>query len=211
MSKVKNQRLEIRLSEDELNALNANAAAQGMSRGRFIVLHCVEELDEFALLKERINKMNERLVVRSIRNTKAVTSDSKKNTERINMRVSKIEKEALKQLAAQYDKSVTDYLIWKALSGDTAIYVADTQPLQATLLELKRQGNNVNQIAAALNDLRAQINSSMFIGSYGEDMKHQINRKLETIEKDCQVVADSHRKALQATQDTLDKLQVGAE
>ena len=65
----------------------------------------------------------------------------------LTIRLTKAEKERIERNAKRAERSVTDYLV--LLSLQTPIHVAeDVKPL---LIELKRIGNNLNQIAAKIN------------------------------------------------------------
>ena len=65
----------------------------------------------------------------------------------LTIRLTKAEKERIERNAKRAERSVTDYLV--LLSLQTPIHVAeDVKPL---LIELKRIGNNLNQITAKIN------------------------------------------------------------
>ena len=65
----------------------------------------------------------------------------------LTIRVTPNEKDAILRKAAQADMTLTDYLVTSAIS--TEIHVAeDTRPL---ITELKRIGNNLNQISTKIN------------------------------------------------------------
>ena len=65
----------------------------------------------------------------------------------LTIRLTKAEKERIERNAKRAERSITDYLV--LLSLETSIHVAeDVKPL---LIELKRIGNNLNQIAAKIN------------------------------------------------------------
>ena len=65
----------------------------------------------------------------------------------LTIRVTPNEKDAILRKAAQADMTLTDYLVASAIS--TEIHVAeDTRPL---ITELKRIGNNLNQISMKIN------------------------------------------------------------
>ena len=74
-------------------------------------------------------------------------SENRKRNQTLTNRVTAGEKDAITQKAAKARKSVTDYIV--ASSQLTQIRVAeDTRPLVA---ELKRIGNNLNQISMKIN------------------------------------------------------------
>lgn len=65
----------------------------------------------------------------------------------LTIRLTKAEKNRIERNAKPARRSITDYLV--LLSLETPIHVAeDVKPL---LIELKRIGNNLNQIAAKIN------------------------------------------------------------
>lgn len=74
-------------------------------------------------------------------------SEKRKRDTTLTIRVTQKEKERIQKNAAKANRNVTDYLV--ALSLETPIHVAeDVKPL---LIELKRIGNNINQITAKIN------------------------------------------------------------
>lgn len=65
----------------------------------------------------------------------------------LTIRLTKVEKERIERNAKRAERSITDYIV--LLSLEMPIHVAeDVKPL---LIELKRIGNNLNQIAAKIN------------------------------------------------------------
>ncbi len=81
-----------------------------------------------------------------------------RKTERVIIRVSPSELTRLKKAAASADLTISEYL--RSLIGEEHLEVLrlelDPSVLASLLLELKRQGNNLNQLA-----LRANRNSSI--------------------------------------------------
>ena len=74
-------------------------------------------------------------------------SENRKRNQTLTIRVTAGEKDAITQKAAKARMSVTDYIV--ASSQLTQIHVAeDTRPL---VTELKRIGNNLNQISTKIN------------------------------------------------------------
>ena len=74
-------------------------------------------------------------------------SENRKRNQTLTIRVTAGEKDAITHKAAKARMSVTDYIV--ASSQLTEIHVAeDTRPLIA---ELKRIGNNLNQISMKIN------------------------------------------------------------
>ena len=75
------------------------------------------------------------------------TADKRRRDTTLTIRVTQKEKERIRKNAAKANRNVTDYLV--ALSLETPIHVAeDIKPL---LIELKRIGNNINQLAAKIH------------------------------------------------------------
>ena len=72
---------------------------------------------------------------------------SKNRTERLQLRVSSEEKEAIAQKAADANMSIADYIV--ALSANQKII--DAKIIAQLILEVRRIGVNVNQIAAVAN------------------------------------------------------------
>ena len=73
--------------------------------------------------------------------------ENRKRNQTLTIRVTAGEKDAITQKAAKARMSVTDYIV--ASSQLTQIHVAeDTRPL---VTELKRIGNNLNQISMKIN------------------------------------------------------------
>ena len=72
---------------------------------------------------------------------------SKNRTERLQLRVSSEEKEAITQKAADANMSISDYIV--ALSEGKK--VIDIRKIAQLILEVRRIGVNVNQIAAVAN------------------------------------------------------------
>ena len=72
---------------------------------------------------------------------------SKNRTERLQLRVSSDEKEAITQKAADANMSIADYIV--ALSANQKII--DAKIIAQLILEVRRIGVNVNQVAAVAN------------------------------------------------------------
>ena len=74
-------------------------------------------------------------------------SENRKRNQTLTIRVTAAEKDAIVRNAAKACMSLTDYIVASSLL--TEIYVAeDTRPL---LTELKRIGNNLNQVSMKIN------------------------------------------------------------
>ena len=72
---------------------------------------------------------------------------SKNRTERLQLRVSSEEKEAIAQKAADANMSIADYIV--ALSANQKII--DAKMIAQLILEIRRVGVNINQVAAVAN------------------------------------------------------------
>lgn len=85
--------------------------------------------------------------------------DNKVRSERISLRVSPYEKETLKRYAEKMNLSLTDYLLFCGLYAselrkpDQSRFVGAREELRKLFVELRAQGRNLNQIAAAANRL----------------------------------------------------------
>ena len=73
--------------------------------------------------------------------------ENRKRNVTLTIRVTSVEKDAILRKVKQADMNLTDYLVTAALS--TQIFVAED--LKPALTELKRIGNNLNQIATKIN------------------------------------------------------------
>ena len=73
--------------------------------------------------------------------------ENRKRSVTLTIRVTPGEKDAILRKAKQADMNLTDYLVTSALS--TQIFVAED--LKPALTELKRIGNNLNQITTRIN------------------------------------------------------------
>lgn len=70
-------------------------------------------------------------------------------------RVSPDVKAQIYTLAEKSNLTFTDYAIWSLINPDKPIYTIDRYVLSDIQVELARQGNNLNQLAHALNMLLA--------------------------------------------------------
>lgn len=69
----------------------------------------------------------------------------------IHFRVPVEVKTCMQTLAEKSNLTLTDYAIWSMMNGNKPVYTIDSNTLMDIQLELARQGNNLNQIAHALN------------------------------------------------------------
>ena len=73
--------------------------------------------------------------------------ENRKRNVTLTIRVTPGEKDAILRKAKQADMNLTDYLVTSALSAQILV----TEDLKPALTELKRIGNNLNQITAKIN------------------------------------------------------------
>lgn len=73
--------------------------------------------------------------------------ENRKRNVTLTIRVTPVEKDAILRKAKQADMNLTDYLVTSALSAQIMV----AEDLKPALTELKRIGNNLNQIATKIN------------------------------------------------------------
>ena len=73
--------------------------------------------------------------------------ENRKRNVTLTIRVTPGEKDAILRKAKQADMSLTDYLVTSALSAQILV----AEDLKPALTELKRIGNNLNQISTKIN------------------------------------------------------------
>ena len=76
---------------------------------------------------------------------------SEQKATQINLRLSESEAKAIRNRAKASGLSLSAYMRQCALSGDAPSPILDIRDLKPLYTELRRCGNNVNQIARALN------------------------------------------------------------
>lgn len=74
-------------------------------------------------------------------------ANNRKRAETLTIRLTKKEKEIIQKKAKKAQLSITDFIV--ATSLRTEIHVAED--IKPVLIELKRIGNNINQIATKIN------------------------------------------------------------
>jgi hypothetical protein len=74
-----------------------------------------------------------------------------KATSKINFRCSQEQHFTLKKLAKQHDLTTTSYILTRTLTPQKLKTLNERQQIIDAIFELKRAGNNVNQIAHAIN------------------------------------------------------------
>lgn len=104
-------------------------------------------------------------------------SENRKRSETLTIRITKSEKAAIVSQAKKARLSLTEYIL--ALSRQLPIYPPpDFSPL---LVELKRIGNNINQIAAKVNSGAAYVPDLRQI----KDQQGKIYDRLLQLAEDC--------------------------
>ena len=103
---------------------------------------------------------------------------SKNRTERIFIRVSPTEKKKIEEKAALVNKSVANYLI--DLSENSK--VIDTKIIPTLILDIRRVGTNINQIAAVANSQK-YINKPLLLNviEYEKEIAGLLRKILEEI------------------------------
>lgn len=86
------------------------------------------------------------------------SADGTKRDKRVTVSLTQGEQSKLREYAAIHGLSVTDFVMLKCVYEDQEFVIVDTESVLDILAQLKtelrRQGNNLNQIAAGLNSLR---------------------------------------------------------
>lgn len=107
---------------------------------------------------------------------------------RIDIRVSPAEKKRIGELAHQNGMTVTDLLLTSmrhdvAAERLTPEYI---ELLAGLRIELRRQGNNINQIAHRLNALKGSVEPDLLRSLFDKFIDDETQRRLtlETVEKE---------------------------
>ena len=95
---------------------------------------------------------------------------NRKRDKTLTIRVTEKEKQYIKKRANKAGLSVTDYMV--RLSLETPIYIPVN--MQPFLLELKRNGNNINQ-------LTKKVNAKIFTAYNFDDFTDEIEKLTERI------------------------------
>ncbi|MDD6489221.1 MAG: plasmid mobilization relaxosome protein MobC [Clostridia bacterium] len=117
-------------------------------------------------------------------------------TERIFIRVSPTEKKEIEKKASLVNKSVANYLI--TLSENKR--VVDTSKLPPLILEIRRIGVNINQIAAVANSQK-YINKEL-LSKVNENLKEVIGLLQQILEE----VYNTEEHTFQSLETKIDKL-----
>ena len=113
-----------------------------------------------------IRSQNSRAVARTHYERKIVMKEKRKRDKTLTIRLTESEKMMIEKKASKSKLNLTEYII--SVSSKSKISVTeDTKPL---LLELKRIGNNINQIAMKIN--------SGVVSSYNFDEVISLQRKI---------------------------------
>lgn len=164
----------LRMTSYERDLIDFRARMLGMNRSRYVVQTAAYGKHEFSIDFDSFPEKELRAYNVYRYENPAVgympASDSKKprkaednraRSEKINIRVSPYEKDTLKQYADTTGLSLTDYLLYCGLygselsKGKKSRFIAARDELRRLAIELRAQGRNLNQIAAAANSLRS--------------------------------------------------------
>lgn len=74
-----------------------------------------------------------------------------RKTERLEIRITPEEKITVKNLASSSNMTVSEYLRSCILSSEERLVIVDNQEVRNGFIQIKRAGNNLNQIARAIN------------------------------------------------------------
>lgn len=117
----------------------------------------------------------------------------------IHFRVPVDVKAYIQTLAEKSNLTLTDYAIWSMMNGDKPIYTIDKNVLMDIQLELARQGNNLNQIAHALNYIISRTLPREQQELAIETVLGEINLEHENFSKAVRAVMDLQKKVYKTT------------
>lgn len=117
----------------------------------------------------------------------------------ISFRVPADVKAYIQTLAEKSTLTLTDYAIWSMMNGDKPIYTIDKKVLMDIQLELARQGNNLNQIAHALNYIISRTLPHEQQELAIETVLGEINSEHENFSKAARAVMDLQKKVYKTT------------
>ena len=117
----------------------------------------------------------------------------------IHFRVPVDVKAYIQTLAEKSNLTLTDYAIWSMMNGDKPIYTIDKKVLMDIQLELARQGNNLNQIAHALNYIISRTLPHEQQELAIETVLGEINSEHENFSKAARAVMDLQQKVYKTT------------
>ncbi|WP_449674172.1 plasmid mobilization protein [Eggerthellaceae bacterium PR-HUZ602407-17] len=117
----------------------------------------------------------------------------------IHFRVPVDVKAYIQTLAEKSNLTLTDYAIWSMMNGDKPIYTIDKNVLMDIQLELARQGNNLNQIAHALNYIISRTLPAPEQELAIETVLGEINSEHENFSKAARAVMDLQQKVYKTT------------
>lgn len=99
----------------------------------------------------------------------ASVAPSRKRDQTITLRVTPEEKTRVRECAEKCGLSLTDYVLWTSIYGDQTVMVLDSSSLEACRRELSKQGNNLNQIAHALNIVARRRSTDPDLADFAND------------------------------------------
>lgn len=152
-------RLEVRLSEDEKQAIAANARISNLSVSRYVVERCAYDVATFDLKNvpghapsiEIDSDHND--TKRYLKQARSTPSSGSK-AERLFVRVSADEKDLITERADKANLTISDYVVMSSLGATiNVIQWEGEDDLRKALQELMAQGRNLNQIAYGINRL----------------------------------------------------------
>lgn len=141
----------MRVTRDELAAIDANARLAGMSRTEFFVQCCARDRKTFELATVPGRDGPGASRAQGEEDPSPVLSRAKKDKQML-VRLSRADKLRIAGRARRAGKSMSEFVVRSALSDEVAFVEAcDRAELARLYSELRRQGTNLNQIAAKIN------------------------------------------------------------
>lgn len=115
------------------------------------------------------------------------------------LRVNPDVKTQILTLVEKSNLSFTEYAIWSMLNSNKPVYTIDRNALMDIQLELARQGNNLNQIAHALNYIISRTMSPADQEHAIEVVLGEINLEHEKVIEAVNTVLDLQQKVYKTT------------
>lgn len=159
----------LRMTPYERDLIDLHARMLGMNRSEYVVQSAAFGKREFTLNPDAVPKETRHYVIHHHDNPAIgylpqskggkprKAEDNRVRSEGVSLRVSPYEKETVKRYAKAMNMTLTDYLLWCGLYGSDlrnacgSRFVAARDELRKLWIELRAQGRNLNQIAAAAN------------------------------------------------------------
>lgn len=175
-NRQRDRKVSLWLSEEELGTIRSAASLTGLSVTEFVVERCVRNTTTFSL--KRVPGAPEDAEVPPRRSRRSAGAKS----ERICLRCTIEEKEAIAAKAARSQVAISDLMVASALDKEVSVIQWDEDGiLKRTYDELRRQGTNLNQMALAMNRIRAVSYSGMEGAASIERLANEVvNRNEET-------------------------------